>query len=122
MLFMNESEIDDALRLWDGFEILGPATKLLADLRDITDANSDGWAYWPAPCRAAKQLQELIQSARGNPEAVTAEAFRKAMSPIKAFYTKHEAKMPNGPRLVFPILREPASLRKRTTPGIRRRR
>lgn len=122
MLFMNESEIDEARQLWDGFELLGPATKLLSDLRDVTNQNSDGWAYWPAPCRAARQLQELIQKARHDQSGVTAAALRQAIAPVKAFYTRFRDKLPNGDPLVFPEFPEPVSLRKRPMPGVRRRR
>lgn len=122
MLFMNTVEIDWAVDSYKQHPILSLATKLLADLRDIVDGNSDGWAYWPAPVRSARQLQELIQNGRNNPAAVTEEAFAKAMIPIKSFYTRFKSKMPNGEPLVFPSPPKPMNLRKRPMPGVRRRR
>ena len=59
-MFMNTWEIDEAVDLFRTHPLLGPATRTLANLRDHADHNSDGWAYWPKPARAAKQLQELI--------------------------------------------------------------
>jgi hypothetical protein len=93
MLFMNEWDIDEALARYVGHPVLGPATQTLANLRDATNANSDGWAYWPKPCRAAKRLQELIQGGRDSRwdterADVTVAAYRKALVPIKSFRTR----------------------------------
>jgi len=61
-------------------------------LRDAADANSDGWAYWPKPARAAARLMELIErdgTARyrfdQERKDVTGAGLRKAYAPIKAF-------------------------------------
>ena len=93
MLFMNEYEIRDAVARHAGHPILGPATQTLFNLMECANANSDGWAYWPKPCRAAKKLQELIQGDRSahfdfDREDVTAAKLRAAYSPIKAFLTR----------------------------------
>jgi hypothetical protein len=92
MLFLNEAEIDAAVYNWQNHPTLGPATKTLQNLKDCANQNSDGWCYWPKPCRAAKSLQELIQ---GNVEDryssrldVTAAQVRKTYAPIKAFLTR----------------------------------
>jgi len=90
MLFMNEMEIDFAAERFAAHKTLGPATKTLRNLRDAANENSDGWAYWPKPCRAAKKLQELITSAMHPRESTepTAKEVRAAYAPIKAFRTK----------------------------------
>jgi len=95
MLFMNEHEIDEAVRRHREHPVLGPAARTLDNLRSWTDRNSDGWAYWPKPCRAAAQLQALIQAAdpwrrNGNPDPTPA-GYRKALGPIKSFRTRHGA-------------------------------
>jgi hypothetical protein len=93
MMFMNRWEIDEAERRFASDPILGPATRTLAHLRDAADDNSDGWAYWPKPCRAAGRLQELIQRAERQrfgvlSSDVTADEVRAAYRPIKAFRTR----------------------------------
>lgn len=93
MLFMNEYEIDDALARYRGHPVLGPATQTLANLRDAANANSDGWAYWPKPCRAAKKLQELIQGERlsrfdDERADATPALLRAAYTPIKTFRSR----------------------------------
>ena len=64
MLFMNEYEIDEARDRYRDHPTLGPATQTLANLCIAANANSDGWAYWPKPCRSAAKLQALIQGDR----------------------------------------------------------
>ena len=95
MLFMNTWDIDDAVARWRDHPALGPATITLRNLRDMADSNSDGWAYWPLPCRSAKQLQELSERANaqhrnGRPVLVDAEEVRKCYRPIKSFLTRHD--------------------------------
>jgi hypothetical protein len=61
-------------------------------LRMWADNNSDGWAYWPKPCRAAAKAMEAITGDGTN------QAFRRpdltdsevtaALAPIKAFLTR----------------------------------
>jgi hypothetical protein len=63
-MFMNEDSIDEAIARWHGHEILGPAVMTLGSLRTATNRNSDGWAYWPKPSRAASKLVELVEGVR----------------------------------------------------------
>jgi len=93
MLFMNEYEVEDALRRFSGHPVLGPASRTLANLVDWTNRNSDGWAYWPKPCRAAKALQELFPRRWDDDtdEEYLAEQYRRALRPIKAFRTRQAA-------------------------------
>lgn len=97
MLFMNGWEIDNAYDRYRDHPVLGPATITLCALRDATNACSDGWAYWPKPCRAARKLQELIQGpdpmARYDNERAdaTAAKLRAALAPIKALRTRESA-------------------------------
>jgi len=99
MLYMNEYEIGEATRRYWGHAILGPATQTLAALAEWTNRNSDGWAYWPKPCRAARQLQELIGTRReyiDDPERadVSADDLARALRPIRSFRTRHGADFP----------------------------
>jgi hypothetical protein len=93
MLFMNEYEIDAATVYHRDHPTLGPAARTLSNLRDCANRNSDGWAYWPKPCRAALRLQELIQAnhpltRRYDAPEVTADQVKKAYRPIRAFLTR----------------------------------
>jgi hypothetical protein len=80
---MNRWDIDQSVDRFRNHPVLGKATKFLADFRDEVDSHSDGWCHWPLPCRAAKNLQSLIQSGDA-----TEAAFKKAIVPIKSFYTR----------------------------------
>jgi hypothetical protein len=98
MRYMNDFDIDLAWRKWHEHPVLGPAIKTLSNLKDWADCNSDGWAYWPKPARAAAGLMELIErdgTSRfaGDPdrEDATPEEFRRVMRAVKAFRTKHKA-------------------------------
>lgn len=85
MLFMNEHEIRQAVNRFQSHKILGPATRFLEAYMEEVDAHSDGWPYWSAPVKAAKQLMQMIQ----NPDGVTISKYIKALTPIRAFYTRH---------------------------------
>lgn len=94
MLFMNEYDVQEAEQAFRNDPVLGPAVLTLRNLVDWTNRNSDGWAYWPKPCRAAKNLQQLLQSQHryaSNPDDVTASDVRAALRPIKAFRTRQGA-------------------------------
>jgi len=95
MRFMNTYDIDDAVRRLNRHPVLGPAAQTLRNLRDAADANSDGWAYWPKPARAASRLMELIErdgTSRYRFDSVREDAtvseYGKAIAPIKAFRTR----------------------------------
>lgn len=96
MKFMNQWDIANAVDRYADHPILGPAAQTLTNLAEWTNRNSDGWAYWPKPCRAAAKLQELIQGdgtwqALENTERATPAAYRRALTPIKAFRTREHA-------------------------------
>jgi hypothetical protein len=97
MRFMNTYDIEDAAQRFANHPILGPATKTLENLCEWANHNSDGWAYWPKPARAAAKLMEMIerdgtwQWRNSYREDVTVAEYRKALAPIKAFRTKQGA-------------------------------
>jgi hypothetical protein len=97
MKFMNGYDVENAVERYKNHEVLGPATRTLDNLVEWTNENSDGWAYWPKPARAAARLMELIErdgTSRyhgGDREDVTIGEYRKALAPIKAFRTKQGA-------------------------------
>ena len=98
MRFMNQWDIEDAAYRYSEHRILRPATLTLRNLMDWTNRNSDGWAYWPKPARAAARLMELIERDGsggyrfdGERKDATVEEYRKALRPIKAFRTRQGA-------------------------------
>lgn len=93
MLYMNAYEVDASVARYCEHPILGPATETLANLMDAANANSDGWAYWPKPVRAAAKLMKLIGGFReyvNDPERpdITVAQLRAAYVPLKAFRTR----------------------------------
>lgn len=85
MRFMNEFDIESAHNRYRNHPVLGKATRFLLEFMNEVNAHSDGWPYWAVPVRAARQLMELIED---NPERATEAAYRKALTPIKSFYTR----------------------------------
>jgi hypothetical protein len=83
MLFMNDWDIQRAVD--QGRGLRGEAARILYAHRNVINANSDGWAYWQPPVRAAKKLMELIQS----PAEPTERGLKAALVPIKSFYSRH---------------------------------
>lgn len=72
-------------------------TMVVDHLREWADCNSDGWAYWPKPVRAAAKAIDLIDSRtredrdRMQREDIADAEMQAAVKPIKAFLTRHKA-------------------------------
>lgn len=107
MRFMNEWDIDSALRRFDPGQTPNRAylAAVVAALRDWTNSHSDGWAYWPKPARAARRAMELIDGGysfreRDDQEHIDATdaEVNAALRPIKALLTRqgvrHESVLP----------------------------
>lgn len=95
MRFMNDFDIERAIQNHRGHPVLGPATLTLRNLRDVANANSDGWCYWQAPVRSAAKLMDLIEgdctwgAYKRQQGVVTASDVRKAYRPIRSMLTRH---------------------------------
>lgn len=90
MMFLNECEVDEYLRMFGGDQPnLQQAAEALNRLMWWADANSDGWAYWPKPARSAKKLQTLLYGKDAYSPDVTDAELKAALSPVKAFLTRH---------------------------------
>lgn len=94
MRYMNDYDIERARRV--GVRNDWPNRLRLVDtvdaLRMWANRNSDGWAYWPKPCRAAARAMEQIcgdgtNAADDRPDATDAEV-TAALRPINAFLTR----------------------------------
>lgn len=94
MRFMNRWDIENAVDRWQDHPVLGPASRTIESLANAADANSDGWCYWPKPCRSAAKLIELIEGDgtweyfQGEREDATLAKLTKALAPVKAFRTR----------------------------------
>ena len=97
MLFMNRYEIERACAMYTDHAVLGAAAATVRNVADWADANSDGWCYWPKPCRAAERVIRMIVrdgtsayygGARGD---ATAEEYRTACRALKSFRTRYGA-------------------------------
>lgn len=94
MRYMNDYDIHRARRVADRNDWANRARLVEAvdNLRIWANNNSDGWAYWPKPCRAAaKAMAEICgdgtNAADDRPDATDA-AVKAALAPIKAFLTR----------------------------------
>lgn len=96
MRFMNEFDIEEALDRFDYAQTPNRVTlaKAVSALAEWANRNSDGWAYWPKPVRAAAKAMEQIDPTtwadiqRMESEDCTDAEFKAAVRPIKAFLTK----------------------------------
>lgn len=109
---MGEYEIDQAesrlgLILNDERrEITRQAIHVMRALIRLTNAVSDGWAYWEAPRRASEKLQTLIYDQvfgayRTERPTITAKDLRVACRPVKVFLKKHVGAL-QGKTIMFP--------------------
>lgn len=96
MNFMNDFDLAFAQRRFNVQQTpnrLGLAL-VVERLADWANENSDGWAYWPKPCRSAARAIALIESRtnRENTEQERVDATREevtaALKPIRAFLTR----------------------------------
>jgi hypothetical protein len=97
MKFMNDYDIETAqYRFSQGST---PNREKVADivakLADWADSNSDGWAFWPKPAKAAAKAMDLIDPQTNADydrmyatDATEAEV-KAALSPIKSFLTRN---------------------------------
>ena len=97
MKYMNGYDIAQALRRYGRGRTPNrlALTTVVANLCHETNRVSDGWCYWPKPCRAAAKAIALIESTaypeyeRRQREDITDAELRAAVRPIKSFLTRH---------------------------------
>lgn len=97
MKYMNDYDLANARRRFGrGTTPNRLALAIVVDnLADQTNMVSDGWAYWPKPCRAAAKAIALIESTaypeyeRRQNEDITEAEMLAAVRPIKSFLTRH---------------------------------
>lgn len=96
MRFMNEFDLAEAFTRFNPEQTPNRAAlaEAVYQLATWANANSDGWAYWPAPARAAAKAMEQIDPTtwadiqRMESEDCTDTEFKAAAAPIKRFLTR----------------------------------
>lgn len=97
MRFMNSYDLDRAVRFYDK-DVTPRRLHLaytVANLAEWANRNSDGWAYWPKPCRAAEKAIKLIDSTTNAENEVkrrtdaTEAEHKAALATIRSFLTRH---------------------------------
>jgi hypothetical protein len=118
MLFMNSFDQEHALMC--ATELGNPrqvqAATALMQLAQWADANSDGWAYWPAPVKAARRLiaglqqmeadQRFKWSSRRDVADFSAQELEFMIAPVRTFLQRHEARW----QTALPVLEEQPGL------------
>ena len=90
MKYWNDYDIAQQYRRCVNSPNLLVAVQTVDRLRMWTNRNSDGWAYWPKPVRAARKAMELVDSGdHWDFDDVTEAELKRALVPIKSFLTRH---------------------------------
>lgn len=107
-MFMNQHEIEWAAQQQHTCPNVRKGVRLLKRLMEAVNEQSDGWAYWSAPHKAADQLIELLRGAGnlsyGTHGKISDTDFRKAVAQIRAMCTKQAKKQKQyGNRFSFDV-------------------
>ena len=95
--FMAEYMIIDLANEIDAerFPNLARTAHTVRNLMRWTNNNSDGWAYWVKPSRAASKAIDALHAynfaryGHGEQADLSDADYRKALAPIKAFMTRY---------------------------------
>lgn len=79
----------------------------VARLANWADHNSDGWAYWAKPRRAAQSAIAAIEgdgtNAADNRPDMTLDEVKAVMRPIRAFLTRHQVEQDKRDHITSPV-------------------
>lgn len=86
-MWMNQSEIEWAASRHHDCPNVRKGVKLLLRLVEAVNEQSDGWAYWHAPDKAAEKLMDLLRTTgnlqHGSHGTLTDAQLKAAISPIR---------------------------------------
>lgn len=99
MYFLNEYEVETIARRAVQDRSIRPnvaqGAEILENLMVWANRNSDGWAYWPNPMRAAAKLGRMLELRAGMvrhdqrlDSDITDAELRSALAPIKSLLTR----------------------------------
>jgi len=91
---MNQSDIEIMASNSHACPNVRKGVAILHTLMESVNAQSDGWAYWSAPSKAATRLMDLLRTA-GNIQhdthgTISEQELRKAVSPIRSMATRQK--------------------------------
>lgn len=91
---MNQHEIEWAAKQQHHCPNVRKGCTLLLRLVEAVNEQSDGWAYWSAPSKAAQKLIDLLSSTGnlnyGTSGSITPAELRKAIVPIRTMVTRQK--------------------------------
>ena len=97
-MWMNQADIEDLNMNFNSHSCpnVRKGVRLLYRLMEAVNNQSDGWAYWATPGKAADKLMDLIQTT-GNiwyplHGTITPEQLKKAITPIRRMVTTQSEK------------------------------
>jgi hypothetical protein len=95
-MWMNQAEIEWAAKQQHDCPNVRKGVRLLYRFMQSVNEQSDGWAYWPAPGKAADKLMELLKTAGnlnyGTRGTITAAQLKAAVTPIRSMVTYQSKK------------------------------
>ena len=93
---MNQAEIEWTASRQHDCPNVRKGVRLLHRLMEAVNEQSDGWAYWPAPSKAAEKLMELLKTAgnlqHGTYGTISDADLKAAIATIKRMVT-HQKKL-----------------------------
>jgi len=95
-MFLNDYDLRNVLHDSDRAETpnLHSLATIVCELAAWADRNSDGWAYWPKPSRAASRATDILYREflgrydQRTGQDITKAELQAAVRPIKAFRTR----------------------------------
>ncbi len=95
-MWMNQAEIEWVSERTHTCPNVRKGVRLLRRLVEAVNEQSDGWAYWSAPSKAADKLMDLVRNATElhcNATGTISDAdLRKAITPIRTMVTMQRKK------------------------------
>lgn len=88
---MNQNEIEWMAQQSHECPNVSKGVNLLLRLMQAVNQQSDGWAYFRAPAKAAQKLIDLLKTA-GTCGTISAADLRKAITPIRTMVTHQRKK------------------------------
>jgi len=93
-MWMNQGEIEMMAHNHHACPNVRKGVRLLQRLMEAVNEQSDGWAYWSAPGKAAEKLMDLLKGV-GNlwydtHGTISDADLRKAITPIRAMVTRQK--------------------------------
>lgn len=94
-MWMNSADITGAFQARHECPNVTKGVRLLYNLKESVNCQSDGWHSWPAPGKAAEKLMDLLRTAGNLPYGtrgtITDAQLKAAITPIRRMVTTQKA-------------------------------